>query len=280
MGEGLPLVAQADLLAIHVDLTGVEFAVAEQSVEQLHLSVAGKAGNAQDLALFQFEVQVVHHLEEPLDLFFAQSGGSLVQDQHIRVLVERLGDLHQLHLAQRQIAHHDPGIQIQPDLLQKDLGLVVDLPEVDPPEPVPGLISQEDILRHGEVLDQGQLLEHRRDLVGLGVLGTVDVDLLPLHVDVAAVPGGDAADDLDHGALSGAVFADEHMGLAPIALHLGVVECHDAAEPLADVSGLDQRDHGLLPGRRAGGALFNNLFHVQSSPYCIHNVRRGRLLSF
>ena len=245
-----------------------------------HLAQLIHAVGDEQNALSLFLGELVHHLKEPLDLFFAQGGGSLVQDQHIRVLVERLGDLHQLHLAQRQIAHHDPGIQIQPDLLQKGLGLVVDLAEVDPPEPVPGLIGQEDVLRHGEVLDQGQLLEHRRDLVGLGILGTVDVDLLPFHVDVAAVPGGDAADDLDHGALSGAVFADEHMGLAPVALHLGVVECHDAAEPLADVSGLDQRDHGLLPGRRAGGALFNNLFHVQSSPYCIHNVGRGRLLSF
>ncbi len=69
------------------------------------------------------------------------------------------------------------------------------LAAVDDPAPI--AVSDEDVLRDGEVGEDHGLLVDGRYGVGLGVKGASDVDLLAVDEDVADVGLDDAGHDLD-----------------------------------------------------------------------------------
>ena len=55
--------------------------------------------------------QRAHDLEQPLDLRARERGGRLVHDQHARVEAQRLGDLDDLLVGDRQAAHRALGVE-------------------------------------------------------------------------------------------------------------------------------------------------------------------------
>jgi hypothetical protein len=78
------------------------------------------------------------------------------------------------------------------------------------------------------------------------------VDRFAVEADRAAIRPVDPAEHLDHGALAGAVLAEQGVDLAPGAGEVGAAKREDPAEPFLD-SGRFQQRHPPLPGAREGG---------------------------
>ena len=66
-----------------------------------------------------------HDAEEPLDLGPGQRRGRLVHDEHARVEAERLGDLDDLLVGDRQAAHRALGVEPDAEAVEQRLHLVV-----------------------------------------------------------------------------------------------------------------------------------------------------------
>ncbi len=77
-------------------------------------------GHAKDLAQFVRDIdhpdapvgQRADQLQQPVDLGLAEGGRGLVHDHHLGIKSQGAGDLDQLLLGHRQIAHLGPGIQV------------------------------------------------------------------------------------------------------------------------------------------------------------------------
>ena len=73
---------------------------------------------------------------------------------------------------------------------------------------------QGDVLRHGERLEQGEVLEHHADAQLARVRRVGDGTGLPSQQHLARVRTDDAVDDLHEGGFAGAVFAHHGVDLA------------------------------------------------------------------
>ncbi len=91
-------------------------------------------------------------------------------------------------------------------------------------------VAHEDVLGHGELRVEAQLLVHRGHAGGLGLVGAVEADLLAIDADGAAVRLVHARDDLDERGLAGPVLADEGMDLAGSDREVDVLERADTGE--------------------------------------------------
>jgi hypothetical protein len=85
------------------------------------------------------------------------------------------GDLHHLLLGNGEGAHLAGGIQIQIDGVEDLPGSAVQAPPVDGPAALQREGLQEDILGHGELRNQGQLLENHLDALAQGIVGAVQL---------------------------------------------------------------------------------------------------------
>ena len=102
-----------------------------------------------------------------------------------------------------------------------------------PPQRVARRVAEEDVLGHGQLGEQQQLLEHGGDAGGLRLLRAAEVDLAPVDADRARVRPVDAGDDLDQRRLAGAVLAQQRMDLAGTDVEADVVQRPHAGERLA-----------------------------------------------
>ncbi len=100
--------------------------------------------------------------EEGFGLALGQHGSRLVEDQHARIAVERLKDLHALALADREIADPRIGIDGEPEARGD--------PEQLRPRLLPAraqaeqrLGTDDDIVEHGEIGGQREMLMHHAD---------------------------------------------------------------------------------------------------------------------
>ena len=111
------------------------------------------------------------HREQHLDLGVGEDGGRLVEDEHLGVARERLGDRHLLLLGDGQLADRHRGVaggQAQQLEQLHDLGVL--LRPRHPAAPA-DLAAGEDVLRDGELGEQLRLLVHGGDAEGDGVAG-------------------------------------------------------------------------------------------------------------
>ena len=147
-------------------------------------------------------------LEQPVRLLASERRGGLVQDQHLRLPGVGLRDLDDLALGQRQVA--DAGARVD--------GLVLHLVEDRPagraqrarrddagPRRLPPV---EQVLGDGQVRQQAELLEAVANAGPKRRRDAVERQPAAVEVHAAGVRQHRAREDLDEGALAGAVLAD------------------------------------------------------------------------
>ena len=183
-------------------------------------------------------------VEQHVDLPVGQRRGGLVHDEHPRIDGQRLGHLHHLLLGHAQIPHQLVGVDVHAQLVQQLLGLVVHPAPVHLEAVLHQLTAHEDVLRHRQLLGQVQLLIDGGDVQRLGVLGGVDLHLLPVEQDLALVLGVSAGEDLHQRRFARAVFAQQRVDLALAHRQVHVVQRQHAREPLHDAAHLEKFCHG------------------------------------
>ena len=109
--------------------------------------------------------------------------------------------------------------------------------------------AERDVLEHGHVGDQLDVLERARDAAPDDALRRRLLDPLPLRRDLAAVGGQHAGDQVEHRALAGAVRTDQRDDLGRADVERHVVDGNHAAELLARLA-------HLAATRRTGLRIF------------------------
>jgi hypothetical protein len=94
------------------------------------------------------------------------------------------------------------------------------------------LETQEDILAHPQVWNQAKFLEDHTDSRLDRVVCIVDFQWLAVKQDFARIAPHNTAQNLDQGALSGAILSDEPVNLTPVAVKVSGVERNDTSESL------------------------------------------------
>ena len=154
-------------------------------------------------------------------------------------LDDRLGD-----------AHQGGGVDADVQGVQQLLGLGVGLGRVDEQAQAHGLFADEDVLGHGQVGHEVQLLVDHADAQGLGRLRPVQLHLFPFIEDAAAVFFVDAVEHLHQGGFPRAVFPDQRVNLPRVYGKVYVVEGVDAGKVFVDMLHLDQVfSHGTTSSR-------------------------------
>ncbi len=192
-------------------------------------------------------LQRADHPEQLGDLLEVEAGGGLVQDQHLRLDVDGAGDRHQLLDGQRVGVQQGVGVDVEAEAFEDLCGPTAHRAPVDAAE-ASRLASEQDVLRHGEVPQQVDLLVHRADPGGLRLGRLGEGDLLAAQPDHAAVDAVDAGECLDQGGLAGTVLPHQRVHLAGEHPEVDPVQGLDSGETDRDVGHLD--DRGLRGDRR------------------------------
>ena len=170
---------------VDVDRTHVDAATDDRAlVGGLHDLLQLMRDNDDRLALGN---EVMHDLDELLDLLRGKDGRGLVQNQHLGTAVEGLEDLDALLHAHRDVLDLCVGVDIETVLLDELHDLLARTGHIENARCTANLIAKDDVLGHGEVLDQHEVLVHHANamLDGLGRIG--NADLLAVHEDVALI---------------------------------------------------------------------------------------------
>ena len=169
--------------------------------------------------------------------------GRLVHDDEAAVERERLGDLHELALRQREAHHRRVGGEIDAEAGEDRPDRLAELRAVDEAEraAAPRLAADEDVGGGVEVVEEVELLVDESDAGGdgardghRGARGAVDADRARARRD-------DAAEDLHQGRLARAVLADEADDLAGGDGEADIVESDDAGIGLGDPEKFEKR---------------------------------------
>ena len=184
--------------------------------------------------------------EKPLRLLLAQGGGRLVEDQQLRLVRQRLGDGDQLPLRDRQVAGERGRPDVDAELGEDRLGAAVHLTPIDQPAPFRQVMTEEDVLRRGQIGADGNLLMDDADPGGAGGERVGKRDLLPLEADRALVGREDSAADADQCRLPGAVLADQGVNFAAAARRSSRPAGRAPPEALADVVEFDDAGDGVM----------------------------------
>ena len=225
-----------------------------------------------------------HDREQPRDLGPRQRRGRLVHDQHARVEAQRLGDLDDLLVGDREPAHGALGIEADAEAVEQRL----DLAAACAPRSI-RLSAAQRVEAHDDVLRDAEVGEQRRLLVDDGDAGVarrvrgVEVDLGAVDEHRAGVAPDHAAEHLHERRLARAVLADQRAHLAGPEAEVGVAQRADGAVGLRGVAQLDDRG-GALAHERAGqpkaGALWS--IFMASPPFrpiTIKTKRKSRVKS-
>jgi hypothetical protein len=184
--------------------------------------------------------QAADHLEELVDLAGGQDGGGLVEDEDLRVPVERLDQLHPLLSAHREIP--DRGVRLDRQAVAAaELGdVAAGTVEVEE-GPSPDLLAEDDVLGDRQDRDQLEVLMDHPDARRDGVGGRRERDPLAADQQLPGVGLVQPEHDVHQRALAGAVLAEEAMDLAPSEHEVDVGVGEHAREPLRDPADLEHR---------------------------------------
>ncbi len=221
-------VQRLDRLAVADDRDGIR--------DLLDLVELVRNDDGGDAAALEAEDQV----QQVLGVGFVQRRGGLVQDEELDLLVQRLGDFHELLLADADFLDRGVRILAQADPGQQFDGAAAGLGPVDHPAPG-GFVAQEDVLHDGKLRDQREFLVDDHDaglLAGPDVLELLDFALVDDVPGVAAV-AVDAGEYFHQGGLAGAVFTADRVDFAGLhpQVHLG--QCFNAGELFGDGAHLE-----------------------------------------
>ena len=217
--------------------------------------------------------------EEELDLVFIQGGGGFVKNEELRLGDECLGELDKLSLGERKLSCMGAGIDLDLEIVEDAgrFGLderIVDLAKTGSRHP-----AQEDIFRHGQVWAEAQLLVNRGNADRFGLVGCQSLIWNAVEGDRARIRLMHPGNQIDPGALAGAVFAHEGVDLTRINIEAHPVEHHIASERLGQVARA-QNGRGVERRHwRSGGASGGPGGHDVLDTLCtVNDVPRGASL--
>ena len=181
-------------------------------------------------------LQPLQGLEKAGGLLRGQNGGGLVQNDQLGVLQQAAGDLDALALARAE----------RPDLpvgLQRHVVAGGDRVDglAQAREGLPLWQDEGDVLRHGQIVEEGEMLEHHAHAQRPCLLRALQAHRLAREGDDASGGLQQAIDDLDQRGLARPIFADEPMGLACANVEADVVIGGEGAESLHDPAQRQQR---------------------------------------
>jgi hypothetical protein len=183
-----------------------------------------------DLPVGGHPAQQAQHL---VGLAGRQHGRRLVQDHHPALEVELLQDLHLLLLAGGQRAHRGVQRDLEGHPLQEGGQALLLLAPVDEQRQVRA--GQHQVLGHGHVRHQGEVLVDHADAQPLRLARVADLGLLVTHQDPPLVGLVVAHHALDQRALAGAVLAQKRVHRPRRHPQRDAVQRLEGAEGLADV---------------------------------------------
>ena len=198
--------------------------------------------------------------EDSRDVRGGECRRRLVEDQDPRIASQGLGDLHHLAARERQIAHRGERVDVRgTHPLERFFSEPPLCARVDEAQP-PGWVGEADVVRHGQVGQQGEFLEDADD-PGPGRVGRpIEHDRGPRQLQRAGVRLQYPSHHLDEGGLPGPVLTQNGVDAPTPALEVGALQRAHAAEVLADALHSEQRAHGLTRRRRE--------WATRSSPTC------------
>ena len=181
-----------------------------------------------------FFAQLPQHREDCGDVGGGQRRGRLVEDEELRIAGEGLGDLHHLAARKRQIA--DPIERMDIDRAHPRQRLLGEAPLGALVDHAPFLrrIGDPDVVRHGEIGQEGQLLEHADDPGPARRCRSREHDGLARELDRSGVGLHDARDHLDERGFARAVLPQDGVDAPARAFQPGVRQRADATVPLRD----------------------------------------------
>ena len=171
--------------------------------------------------------------QDPFGEVRGQRRRHLVEHEHVGLDRERAGEVDDPERGQRHAPRHARQIQV----LQAELGEPV-------PERLDGRPGQAQVRPDVEVGDERRFLVDRDEAAPAGLARGVDGALVAVHGDRAAIGPDGAGQDLDEGALAGAVGAHERMDLARAHGERRGLERDDRAVRLRDAGRLEQQVRG------------------------------------
>ena len=190
-----------------------------------------------------FGLQRPHDAGEIGDFGFAQSRGRLVHDDEPRLHGKCAGDLDELLLGDREVAHLCHWIALEPDALGDGLRF---RSHASPAHEQlrAGFAANEHVLRDRHVRGEGELLIDGDDSRALGVVWRCKSDRLPEQLDFAGVSALGAGQNLEQSRLAGAILAKKRMDLRLSHFEMNVFKRKHAGKALADASHLED---GAVP---------------------------------
>ena len=180
--------------------------------------------------------QAPDQCEEALHLLALKAAGRLVHQEDARVPRQGAADLHHLPRGEGQLRHAAVGIQLRAaEVAQESERAPPGRAPIDP-APACRLDPEQDVLRHGQVRAEGELLVDEGDAApprlergGRSVRPAVEMHR-------AAIGTHGAGYDVHEGALAGAVFPDQGVHLARAEREVDPVERQRRREPFGDVA--------------------------------------------
>ena len=189
-------------------------------------------------------LQVAEDLEQLERLLRREDGGRLVEDQDVRLAVERLQDLHPLLLADRDVGDQRVGVDLELELRGELADALVRGAVVEHDPGVRRLVREHDVLRDRHDRDEHEVLVHHPDPAVDRVLRRLEDDGLAVHEDLALVGPVEPVEDVHQRRLAGAVLAEQRVHLARPQVEVDVVVRDDPRKALRDPAKLE--DGGLF----------------------------------
>ena len=150
--------------------------------------------------------------EERLGLLRRQHGGRLVEDEDAGVAVERLQDLDPLALADGEVGDAGVGVDLEAEAARRGRAMRArGVAEAEAPERAG---AEHDVLEHGEVVGEGEVLVHHADAGRERGARLAGRERAAHDLDGARVGDVVAEEDVHQRRLAGAVLAEKRDDLA------------------------------------------------------------------
>ena len=183
--------------------------------------------------------ELVDHPEQGVRLRLGEGRGGLVHDDEPGIPGQGPSDLQHLLLAHGQVAGNGLGGDVHAELLQDLRRAPVQLLVVHQAA-LHGQIADEQVFGHIKLGRDGQLLIDAGDAQLDGLLGILDMDLLPVDVVFPFRSLMGAGHNLDQGGFTRPVFAAEGVDLSLPYVKGYAVQGSDAGENLDDIPQLHE----------------------------------------
>src|SRR5258708_3447155 len=222
--------------AIFLDRAGLAIQRIDGTAIAQHGDAVGDARHLVELVRDQdrghaLGAKLEQEIEQRRAVTFVEARGRLVENQEAHLFGQRLGDLHQLLLADADIGDQRVRRFVESHLGEQLPRPLVDRVAIDNPEPR-RRAGDENILRDREQRDQRQFLVNDDDAERLGIIDVAEVPVLALIDDAAVIISVriDTAQHLHQGRLAGTILADQGVNLALPDREIDVVQRLHGAE--------------------------------------------------